>query len=86
MRGIHEHEVRTLLEANAIHTAQVIADGDRWYVVLRLGTTERVLASKRRHRREYRDLDRLVGRLRELGIGRFEIDATHYSQQQAAQL
>ena len=86
MDKLRENEVRALVDAGAIRGARALADGDRWYVVLDVGTRQRVLASHRRHRREYRDLTRLVKWLRELGIGRVEVDSTHFSSQGGAAL
>lgn len=84
MDKLRENEVRALVDAGAIRAAKACADGDRWFVVLDVGGKQRVVASQRRHRREYRDLTRLVKWLREIGIGRVEVDSTHYSEQRVA--
>lgn len=76
MEKIDERTLRTLVEAGTVREAQAIAAGRRWYLLVRLGMTERVLASQRRQRREWSTLDTLVSWARARGIGRLVVDAT----------
>ena len=84
MKKVEAPELRTLVEAGVVRSVTLVADGRSWYVILDLGATERVLGSQRRHRRTFKDLNKLVALLRDLGIGTFRIDATHYAGQQTA--
>lgn len=68
-----------LVEAGAVRGAHVVGQKGGWAVLVRYGTTERLLAAQRsRQVRVWRKFETLVGYLREIGIAQFDVDAVHY--------
>jgi hypothetical protein len=76
---IDHNTLRHLVEAGAVRHATAVAFGDTWTVVVHYGRAERTLRAKnRRAVRHFRHLDTLARYLRDLGLPRFETDATNY--------
>lgn len=84
MDAITEPTLRALLQAGAVQRVQAVADGRSWYVVIRVGMEEQVVASQRSYRRTWKSLDTLVAWLQDLGVARWDVDASHRSAQEAA--
>jgi hypothetical protein len=70
---------KALVAAGSVRGATVIGQPGGWAIVLRVGIGERVLAAKRGGVRMFATLDAAARLLRELGIVRFEVDATHHA-------
>lgn len=76
---IDHKTLRHLVSAGAVCSAAAVADGDSWAVVVHVGRQDKtVVATNSQKVRTFRHLDSLVKYLRELGIRRFEADATDY--------
>ncbi|WP_347259056.1 hypothetical protein [Methylocaldum sp.] len=67
-----------LVEAGAVRGAHIVGQPGGWGVVIQYGMTERVLAAKRGTVRQFRKFETLVAYLRDIGISRFDVDATQY--------
>ena len=67
-----------LVEAGAVRGANVVGQPGGWGVVIQYGMTERVLAAKRGAVRIFRKFETLAGYLRDVGIVRYQVDATQY--------
>ncbi len=67
-----------LVEAGAVRGANVFGQAGGWGVVIQYGMTERVLAAKRGAVRIFRKFETLAGYLRDLGIVRYQVDATGF--------
>lgn len=67
-----------LIEANAVNGANVIGQPGGWGVVIKYGMTERALAAKRGTVRVFRKFETLVGYLKEIGVAKYEVDATGF--------
>lgn len=67
-----------LVEAGAVRGANVVGQAGGWGVVIQYGMTERVLAAKRGAVRIFRKFETLAGYLRDIGIVRYQVDATEY--------
>ena len=68
-----------LVEAGAVRGAHVVGQRGGWAVLVRYGMHERALAAQRsRQVRLFRKFETLVGYLRDIGIAKFEVNATDY--------
>jgi hypothetical protein len=68
-----------LVEAGAVRGAHVIGQQGGWALIVKYGMTERPLAAQRsRQVRMFRKLETLVSYLKDVGIGRFDVDAINY--------
>ena len=67
-----------LVEAGAVRGANVIGLPGGWGIVIQYGMTERALAAKRGAVRIFRKFETLVGYLREIGVTRYQVDATQF--------
>ena len=68
-----------LVEAGAVRGAHVVGQDGGWAVVVKFGMIERPLAAQRsRQVRMFRKLETLVSYLKDVGIGRFDVDAINY--------
>ena len=67
-----------LVEAGAIHGADVIGQPGGWGVVVKYGVTERALAARRGAVRTFRRFETLVGYLKEVGIFQFNVNAANF--------
>ena len=69
-----------LAEAGAIQGAHIVGQPGGWTLLVRYGTHERPLAAQRsRNIRLFRRFETLVAYLQEIGIARFEVDASGYA-------
>ena len=68
----------TLIEAGAVRAAQVVGQPGGWGVVIQYGMTQRTLAAKRGAVRIFRRFETLAAYLRDLGIVKYQVDASHY--------
>lgn len=67
-----------LVEANAVNGASIIGQPGGWGVVIKYGMTERALAAKRGSVRVFRKFETLVGYLKEIGVAKYQVDATGF--------
>ncbi len=70
-----------LVEAGAVHGANVIGYSSGWGVVIRYGVTERALAAKQGSVRTFRKFETLVAYLKALGISQYNVNATDFDPQ-----
>ena len=67
-----------LVEANAVHGANIIGQPGGWGVVIKYGMTERALAAKRGSVRIFSKFETLVGYLKGIGVDKYQVDATGF--------
>ncbi len=68
-----------LVAAGAVRTAHVVGQPGGWSLRVKYGAAERALAAQRsRQVRIFRRMETLVSYLQDLGIERFDVDATDY--------
>ncbi|HLP70630.1 MAG TPA: hypothetical protein VK181_24250 [Rhizobium sp.] len=68
-----------LVAAGAVRTAHVVGQSGGWSLRVKYGAAERALAAQRsRQVRIFRRMETLVSYLQDLGIERFDVDATAY--------
>lgn len=75
---IDQKTLTQLVEAGAVRDAHVVGHGNGWTVAARYGATERFLSAKRGDVRVFRRFETLVGFLRDIGISRFDVDASDF--------
>jgi hypothetical protein len=68
----------TLMEAGAVRTTHVVGQPGGWGIVIHYGMTQRTLAAKRGAVRIFRRFETLAAYLRDLGIVKYQVDASHY--------
>ncbi|MGR9249872.1 hypothetical protein [Rhizobium leguminosarum] len=74
-----------LVEAGALHAVHVVGKTGGWSVVIRYGKVERPLAAQRsRQVRVFKRMDALVSYLTNVGISRFDVDASDYVPESAS--
>ena len=85
MREMIEHRVlKALVETGAVREAQLIGTAGGYAGVVKVGMTERRLATQRGHVRLFKRLDVAAAYLRDAGIVRFGVDTAQYSRQAVA--
>ena len=67
-----------LVEAGAVRGANIVGQPGVWGVVIQYGMIERVLAAKRGAIRVFRKFETLVSYLRDIGITKYQVDASHF--------
>ena len=68
-----------LVEAGSVRSATAIADGDRWFLMVRYGRIEKTLRSKSGKIRSWRKLDSLAKYIiLELELPRFEVEGASF--------
>lgn len=66
-----------LVAAGAVRVVVVVGQPSGWTILVRYGLAERALAAQRsRQIRVFRKLDTLQSYLQEVGVNRFEVDAS----------
>ncbi|KEY59257.1 hypothetical protein [Serratia sp. DD3] len=69
-----------LVEAGAVSAAHVVGTQGGWVLVVRYGLLERSLAAQRsRQVRLFKRLETLVNYLKDIGIVRFDVDASNFT-------
>lgn len=68
-----------LVEANAVRGASIVGQAGGWGVVIQYGMTERALAAKRGSVRIFRKFETLVGYLKNIGVAKYQVDATEFN-------
>ena len=71
----HLTTLRELAEAGAVREVQLVAEGSRWYVLIRSGMHDRVLLAERGHRREFSTVEVAIRLLRSVGLARVLVDS-----------
>lgn len=77
MQTVQIATARALVAAGAVRAASLIGQPGGWAIVLRVGVTEQVIEAKRGGVRLLRSLDAAARVLDELGLRRFEVDASN---------
>jgi len=73
-----------LVEAGVIRAAHVIGQAGGWALSVKYGVAERFLSAQRSGKlRLFRKLETVMAYLKELGISRFEVDASGYDAAEA---
>jgi hypothetical protein len=67
-----------LVEAGAVHGANIIGQPGGWEVVIKYGMTERALAAKRGTIRTFRKFETLVSYLKGIGVAKYQVDAAGF--------
>ncbi|HGL6715176.1 hypothetical protein NTJ56_00755 [Burkholderia contaminans] len=75
---IDQKTLTELVEAGAVGTARVVGRGQGWAISARCGANDRFLSAKRGDVRVFRRFETLVGFLRDIGISRFDVDASTF--------
>ena len=75
---IDQKTLTELVEAGAVRAARVVGCGNVWALSARCGAHDRFLSAKRGDVRVFRRLETLVGFLRDIGITRFDVDASAF--------
>lgn len=75
---IDQKTLSTLIEAGVSPAARAIGQPGGWGVLFKYGMTERPLATQRGNPRVFAKFETLATYLRELGIRRFDVDATEF--------
>lgn len=68
-----------LVEAGAVRGANIVGQPGGWSVVIQYGMMERALAAKRGAVRIFRKFETLVSYLKDIGITKYEVDASHFN-------
>lgn len=68
-----------LVASGAVRVVVAVGQPNGWTLLVRYGLAERALAAQRSKQvRVFRKLDTLVSYLQEIGVRRFEVDATGF--------
>lgn len=67
-----------LVEAGAVHGANIIGQPGGWEVVIKYGMTERALAARRGSVRTFRKFETLVSYLKGIGVAQYQVDAAGF--------
>ena len=67
-----------LVEAGAVRRASIVGQPGGWGVVIQYGMIERVLAARRGAIRIFRKFETLVSYLKDIGITKYQVDASHF--------
>lgn len=80
---ISQTTLKTLVEADAVHSASVVGEASGFYIAVKYGETEKVLTARTGNIRFFRSMDTVVDYLRKtIGIGRFNVDMVNYDPKQ----
>jgi hypothetical protein len=81
---INHDTLSRLVEAGAVRAAHVIGQAGGWALFVKYGMAERFLAAQRSGKlRLFRRLETVMAYLKDLGIHRFEVDASGYDAAEA---
>jgi hypothetical protein len=75
---IDQPTLERLVEAGAVHGANIVGSPGGWSVVIQYGKTERRLAARRGSVRSFARFETLVAYLKKMGITQFQVDASEY--------
>ena len=67
-----------LVRAGSVQCVRVVADGDRFRLILRYGSVEHLLEAAKGHVHRFRALDSVASYLLGIGIAGFEVDTRHW--------
>lgn len=81
---MNERELKLLLEAGALKSIQVIAQGSLFHVEAKTTAGSKVVMTGRGEVRQWRSIDSCAKWLRKAGFGRFELVMDHWSAGQGA--
>lgn len=76
---ISQTTLKTLVEADAIRSTSVVGESSGFYIAVKYGDSEKVLAARTGNVRFFRSMDTVVDYLRKtIGIGRFNVEMANY--------
>lgn len=75
---IDHSTLERLIEAGAVRGASIVGQPGGWGVVIQYGMMERALAAKRGAARIFRKFETLVSYLKDIGITKYQVDASHF--------
>jgi hypothetical protein len=76
---ISQTTLKTLVEADAIRSTSVVGESSGFYIAVKYGESEKVLAARTGNVRFFRSMDTVVDYLRKtIGIGRFNVEMANY--------
>lgn len=78
MQPIKLENLRELVDAGAVKSAQIVGQKGGYTVVAMIGAQQRPLGAKRGGVRLFTAADSAIKALRELGLMQFSVDVTHY--------
>lgn len=78
LETIDQATLVNLIQAGAVHGANVIGQPGGWEVVVKYGRVQKALSVKRGQVRIFRKLDTLDGFLRGLGLMHYQVDGSQY--------
>lgn len=79
-KTIDHSTLLNLVETGMVHDAHVIGNSGGWFVAIRHRGVEQILTAQRSGQfRLFRRMDTLASYLKDLGIERFDVDASGYS-------
>lgn len=77
--ALNHNALKFLVEADAVASVTAVAQADKWSLQILCGSQNKTVVSKNSKKtRVWRRLDTLTKYLLDLGIKKFEIDASHY--------
>ena len=74
---ISQTTLKTLVEADAIHSASVVGEASGFYIAVKYGETEKVLTARAGNVRFFRSMDTVVDYLLRIIICHFDIESTN---------
>ncbi len=76
---ISQTTFKTLVEADAVRSTSVVGESSGFYIAVKYGESEKVLAARTGTVRFFRSMDTVVDYLRKtIGIGSFSVDMKNY--------
>lgn len=79
---MNERELKLLLEAGALKSIQVIAQGSLFHVEAKTSAGCKVVMTGRGEVRQWRSIDSCAGWLRKIGVGSVHLDLQYWSVKQ----
>lgn len=70
--------LQRLVEAGAVHSAEVVGQPGGWEILVKYGMVEQALAARRGAVRIFSRFETLVNYLKNIGISQFNVNASNY--------
>ena len=70
--------LQRLVDAGAVHSAEVVGQPGGWEIVVKYGIVEQALAARRGAVRIFSRFETLVNYLKNIGISQFSVNASNY--------
>lgn len=79
MEKINPQLFKSMLEAGAVKTITVVADGPDFNVIIHVGRLRSPLTTFRGNVRAFKTIHTVLSFLHGFGVGQFEVDIRHYA-------